>query len=182
MLPTMLARVLVVLLLLSQSHAQNDWAALKNGGMVLFRHAIAPGGGDPEGFALNDCRTQRNLDAAGRAQAKRIGAAFRVQKIVVGKVLTSQWCRTRETAELAFPGLPQDEPAFNSFFSDRSREAAQTRAALEILKNWRGAGVMVVVTHQVNIAALTGISPNSGEGLIVRLVAGKLEVTGRLQP
>jgi hypothetical protein len=166
MLPTMLARVLVVLLLLSQSHAQNDWAALKNGGMVLFRHAIAPGGGDPEG----------------RAQAKRIGAAFRVQKIVVGKVLTSQWCRTRETAELAFPGLPQDEPAFNSFFSDRSREAAQTRAALEILKNWRGAGVMVVVTHQVNIAALTGISPNSGEGLIVRLVAGKLEVTGRLQP
>jgi phosphohistidine phosphatase SixA len=178
----MLIRVLIVVLLLTQSQAQNNWAALQNGSIVLFRHAIAPGVGDPPGFRLNDCRTQRNLDAEGRAQAKRIGAAFRERKIVVGKVLTSQWCRTRDTAELAFPGLPQDAPAFNSFFSDRSTEATQTRAALEILKNWRGVGVMVVVTHQVNIAALTGTSPNSAEGIVVRFSVNKLEVMGRVQP
>ncbi|MDX2006549.1 MAG: histidine phosphatase family protein [Meiothermus sp.] len=162
--------------------AQSDWSALQSGAVVLFRHAIAPGTGDPANFRLNDCATQRNLDDAGRAQARRIGEQFRARNINVARVLTSQWCRTRETAQLAFPGLPQDEPAFNSFFSDRSTEAEQTRAARQILARWRGPGVLVVVTHQVNITALTGVVPESGEGVVVRVGEGGLEVLGRVKP
>jgi phosphohistidine phosphatase SixA len=164
------------------SQAADDWSALQPGRIVLFRHANAPGVGDPTGFKLNDCRTQRNLDAVGRAQARRIGMAFRRWRVVVGAVLTSQWCRTRETASLAFPGQVQDEPAFNSFFEDRNLEPQQTAAALGVLSAWVGPGVLVVVTHQVNIAALTGVSPASGEGVVVRVVGGKLEVLGRIVP
>jgi Histidine phosphatase superfamily (branch 1) len=102
-------------------HAQNQdnlafWNALKApNAIVLFRHANAPGGGDPAEFRLNDCSTQRNLDAEGREQAQRIGQRFREQGIKVDAALTSQWCRTRETAQIAFPSLQQDAPAFNSF-------------------------------------------------------------------
>jgi phosphohistidine phosphatase SixA len=178
-------RLIVLLtsfLIANLAHATDDRSALKSGTIVLFRHAIAPGGGDPAGFVLNNCSTQRNLDAEGREQARRIGAAFRSRNIRVGAVLSSQWCRTRETANLAFPGQPKDEPAFNSFFDDRSLEPIRTRAALEVLNNWSGPGVLVVVTHQVNIAALTGISPDSGEGIVVRMSGGKLEVLGRIKP
>jgi phosphohistidine phosphatase SixA len=181
----MILRILLplwLIFLVTPSQAQSDWSALQNGTIVLFRHAIAPGTGDPPGFRLGDCSSQRNLDAAGRAQAKRIGEQFRAQKISVTRVLTSQWCRTRETAELAFPGLPKDEPVFNSFFGGRDQEARQTRAAFNVLQGWRGPGVLVVVTHQVNITALTKIFPNSGEGIVVRVVSGKLNVIGRVQP
>jgi phosphohistidine phosphatase SixA len=174
--------LLMLALMTSASRAQNDWSALQSGTIALFRHANAPGTGDPSGFGLNDCSSQRNLDAAGRIQAKRIGDQFRARKINVTRVLTSQWCRTRETAQLAFPGLVRDEPAFNSFFQDRDQEGAQTRAALGVLQSWRGPGVLIVVTHQVNITALTDIFPDSGEGVIVRVVSGKLEVLGRIKP
>jgi hypothetical protein len=158
------------------------WDALRQGGIVLFRHANAPGGGDPRGFRLNECATQRNLDEAGRRQARRIGEAFRSRGVAVGRVLTSQWCRTRETAEFAFPGRKQDEPAFNSFFDDRSLGPAQTAAARPILLNWRGPGALVVSTHQVNITALTGIVPASGEGVVLRTDGGALAVVGRIRP
>jgi phosphohistidine phosphatase SixA len=161
---------------------QNDWATLEPNGIVLFRHALAPGTGDPPNFKLNECNTQRNLNDEGRAQARRIGEAFRARGIRVSRVLTSQWCRTRETAQLAFPGLVRDEPAFNSFFGDRSTEAAQTRTARAILEAWRGPEVLVVVTHQVNITALTDIVPDSGEGVVVRVRQGRLEVVGRVTP
>ncbi len=159
------------------------WAALKKPGtIVLFRHAIAPGGGDPPGHSLDDCNTQRNLDDEGRAQARRIGERFRAQGIKVEAVLSSQWCRTRETARLAFPGLPKDAPAFNSFFSDRSNEAAQTAAARRQLLAWRGTGVLVVVTHQVNITALTGIAPASGEGIVLHKQGHALAVVAKIAP
>lgn len=157
------------------------WNALKDGAIVLFRHATAPGTGDPADMRLGDCTTQRNLDAAGRAQARRIGAAFSSRSIVVGRVLTSQWCRARETAALAFPGRPIDEPAFNSFFGVPSRSPPQTAAAREILRAWRGPGALVVVTHQVNITALTGIAPASGEGIVIRADAD-LVLIGRILP
>jgi phosphohistidine phosphatase SixA len=185
---TRLAWVAGLILLLTSlcsanlAHAADGWAALQSGTIVLFRHANAPGGGDPTGVTLGDCRTQRNLDAAGREQARRIGAAFRSRNVAVGAVRSSQWCRTRETANLAFPGLFRDEPAFNSFFDDRSREPARTRAALGVLDAWKGPGVLVVVTHQVNIAALTGISPDSGEGIVVRMSGGRPVVLGRIKP
>ncbi|ACO47942.1 histidine phosphatase family protein [Deinococcus deserti] len=167
---------------LSTAKAQSQWNALTDGAVVLFRHALAPGTGDPPGFRLNDCRTQRNLNAEGRAQARRIGRAFRERRVTVTRVLSSRWCRARETASLAFPGKVHNEAAFNSFFDNSAQEPAQTRAARGVLARWKGPGVLVVVTHQVNITALTGIVPASGEGIIVRFQDDRLKVLGRVTP
>jgi phosphohistidine phosphatase SixA len=166
----------------SMGAVASDWAQVSNGAIVLFRHANAPGGGDPPGFVLNDCSTQRNLDDSGKAQAQRIGAAFRERGVNVQAVLSSQWCRTRDTAELAFPGQQKDEPAFNSFFQTRERQAAQTQQARAVLQRFKGPGVMVVITHQVNISALTGSFTSPGEGVVVRVVGGELKVLGRIAP
>jgi phosphohistidine phosphatase SixA len=162
--------------------AEAAWTVLSQGGVVLFRHANAPGGGDPEGMRLGDCSTQRNLDAEGRAQAARIGEAFRARAIAVGAVLVSQWCRTTETAAIAFPGQGKAEPAFNSFFGRPADGPAQTRAALAVLDAWRGPGALVVSTHQVNITALTGIFPASGEGIVLDRRNGAWMVVGRIRP
>ncbi|HZH45469.1 MAG TPA: histidine phosphatase family protein [Roseococcus sp.] len=158
------------------------WQGLRRDGIVLFRHAIAPGGGDPPGLRLGDCATQRNLDDTGRDQARRIGEAIRAAEVSVGAVLTSAWCRTRETAELAFPGRGVVEPAFNSFFADRGAGPAQTAAARTILRGWNGPGALFVSTHQVNITALTGIVPASGEGVVLRRDGDALVVVGRIRP
>ncbi|MTI43033.1 histidine phosphatase family protein [Roseibium hamelinense] len=165
-----------------KSAVANDqaWAALEEGGIVLFRHALAPGTGDPSNFEIGNCSTQRNLNDRGRAESRAIGAEFRERGVEVGQVLTSQWCRCRETAELAFPDQVEDAPAFNSFFQNRRAGPQQTREAKEILANWNGPGGLVVVTHQVNITALTDIFPRSGEGIVVRVVNGAVEVVGRL--
>lgn len=158
------------------------WDALRGGAIVLFRHAHAPGGGDPAGMRLGDCATQRNLDATGRAQAERIGQALRGQGVPIGAVLTSEWCRTRETAELAFPGRARPEPIFNSFFADRSTGPAQTEAARALLLGWAGPGALFVSTHQVNITALTRIVPASGEGIVLQRQGEELVVVGRIRP
>jgi phosphohistidine phosphatase SixA len=169
---------------LAQSTSELEaWNALKQpNAIVLFRHAYAPGGGDPAGFRINDCSTQRNLNAQGRDQAKRIGQRFHEKGVQVNAVLSSQWCRTRETAQLAFPGLPKDALAFNSFFGTPELEAQQTAAARQLLLDWQGKGALVVVTHQVNITALTGIFPDSGEGIVLKKQADKLMVVGRIIP
>ncbi|MCW5630690.1 MAG: histidine phosphatase family protein [Rhodoferax sp.] len=158
------------------------WDALRAGGIVLFRHANAPGVGDPAAFRLGDCGTQRNLDDAGRDQSRRIGERLRAQNVAVGKVLASQWCRTMDTANLAFPGQVVPEPAFNSFFQDRDNAPAQTAAARALLQQWNGPGALVVVTHQVNITALTDQFTRSGEGIVLRRNAGTLEQVGRILP
>jgi phosphohistidine phosphatase SixA len=162
---------------------QSVLGAVPDGSVILFRHAVAPGGGDPVGFRLGDCATQRNLDTQGREQARRIGEQLRRAGVSVSTVWTSQWCRTRETAALAFPGQRVvDQPAFNSFFDDRSKAHEQTARARALLQAWRGPGVLVVTTHQVNITALTGISPSSGEGIVVRVAHDGLLVMGRIPP
>ncbi len=176
----------VALLAASVSAAAADaWPELiEPGTIVLFRHANAPGVGDPTNFKLNDCTTQRNLDDRGRAEACRLGERFRSRKIKVDAVLTSQWCRGRETARLAFGDLATDEPAFNSFFSRSAGISdAQTAQARAILSRWRGPGALVVVTHQVNITALTGGYAASAEGVVLRPAAdGSLKVLGRVTP
>lgn len=159
-----------------------DWSALRDGAIVLLRHAEAPGVGDPPGFRLGDCSTQRNLDDQGREQARKIGEAFRRHAVKIGAVLSSQWCRTHETAELAFPGKARDDARFNSFFGDGSKESDRTKSALAALRDWRGPGVLVVVTHQVNITSMTGVVPASGEAVVVQPTTAGLMVTGRLQP
>jgi phosphohistidine phosphatase SixA len=158
------------------------WLALRNGGIALLRHADAPGVGDPPGFSLTDCSTQRNLGERGRAQAVQIGARFRQQKVKVGKVLASQWCRTTETAQVAFPGQVEPATVFNSFFEDRARANPQTDMARALLLACDGPSALVVVTHQVNITALTDIVPASGEGVVLRRVGQELKLVGRIRP
>lgn len=185
---SMIIRLLFALLVCvvsvpSRADEPTPWALLQEqGAIVLFRHANAPGIGDPDGFRLGDCSTQRNLDDRGRAEARAIGDAFRQRGIVVGRVLSSQWCRAQETANLAFPGQVEDTPAFNSFFDSREAESAATASALGVLEGWSGPGLMVVVTHQVNISSLTGVSPRPGEGVIVSVKEGAVQVLGRLPP
>ncbi len=152
------------------------------GSIVLFRHAMAPGVGDPENFQLGNCSTQRNLSAAGRAQAKALGDRMRAAGVAVTQVLSSHWCRTLETAELAFPGQARSEVLFDSFFTDQRRADPQTDKARALLLKWRGPGVLVVVTHQVNITQLTDVYSSSGEGVIVRPESGELAVVGRIAP
>lgn len=156
------------------------WDALRRGAVVLVRHANAPGTGDPPGFRLNDCGTQRNLGDVGRAQAAALGARFRAERVLVGRVLSSQWCRAVDTAERAFPGQVTHDPTFNSFFDDRSQDPVQSAAASALIAAWRGPGALVIVTHQVNITALTGIVPAEGEGVVLQPGTPAFAVIGRL--
>ena len=158
----------------------DDWEALDQpGAIAIMRHALAPGGGDPAGFDVTDCATQRNLDDRGRAQARAIGAALRDRGIRFDRVLTSQWCRCRETAELLNLGPVTEEPALNSFFGNRSRGPAQTEATRALLAE--GGDRLMLVTHQVNITALTGVFPASGEVVIFRDTDAGIEVLGRIR-
>lgn len=173
--------------------AEDPWAALRGGGLVvLVRHAqTVPGIGDPPGFRLDDCSTQRNLSDAGRHQARRLGEAFRAAGVPVGDVLASRWCRCMDTANEAF-GRATHWPAADSFFdprlASRGNDAGRLQTA-ELRKRiaaHRGPETLVIVTHQVNITALTGIHPAMGEAVIVRPTArpaaAGVEVAGRLAP
>ena len=158
------------------------WSALRGGGhAILLRHALAPGTGDPPGFRLDDCGTQRNLSNEGRAQAAAIGKAFRDNGVPVGRVLTSQWCRCRETAVLLALGPVEDYPALNSFYSDRSSAEEQTAALARFVGGPIEGPNIILVTHQVNITELTGVFPSSGEAVVVRPDGkGSFVVVGRL--
>lgn len=149
--------------------------------MVLIRHAAAPGFGDPPHFRINDCSTQRNLSKEGRRQARDLGEAFRRRKIPVEKVYSSQWCRCKDTARLAFSEF-QEHPALNSFFEQPLLKASQTEALTTLLLQVRpGSGNLILVTHQVNITALTGVFPAEGELVVVRHEPeGRLRVLGRM--
>ena len=157
----------------------NDWEALKQPGTIaIMRHALAPGTGDPGIFTLGDCATQRNLDARGRMQARNTGTALAKRGIAFDQVMTSQWCRTRETAELLESGPVVEVLSLNSFFQDFTTREAQTAATLDLLT--RTEGKLMLVTHQVNISALTGRGTRSGEILVLRLSEGQVEVIGSL--
>ena len=162
--------------------ADDGWAALaRPGAVAVMRHALAPGTGDPADFTLGDCRTQRNLDARGRAQARAIGAAFRARGIAVDGVYTSRWCRCRETADLLDLGPPEALPALDSFFRDRSTRDAQTRALRTFLAGRPADARLVLVTHSVNIRALTGRGVRSGEIVVLQRVGDGVEVRGGIR-
>lgn len=159
------------------------WRALQRGGLVvLLRHATAPGTGDPPGFRLEDCATQRNLSEDGREQARTLGDAFRARGIGVERVLSSRWCRCLETARLLGLAPVEAFPPLDSFFADRSRGGRQTAALLRFVEAWQGSGNALLVTHQVNITALTDVFPASGEAVVLRPVPGGFELLGRLKP
>jgi phosphohistidine phosphatase SixA len=158
------------------------WEALAAGGHVLVvRHMpTEPGVGDPPRFALGDCTTQRNLSPAGREQATAMGRALAARAVVTGPVLSSRWCRCLDTARLAF-GRVEPWPPLDSFFDDRAREPAQTAAVRARAAAWRGPGTLVLVTHQVNITALTGAVPAPGEAIVLKPDGqGGFDVAGRL--
>ncbi|OJF97384.1 hypothetical protein AX760_15345 [Pararhizobium antarcticum] len=164
------------------ARADDGWAfLLAPGTHALMRHAQAPGTGDPANFRLGDCATQRNLDDDGRAQARAAGAALRAKGVRFTHVLSGEWCRTKETARLLDLGPVEDEPQLNSFFTDRSTRARQSAAIIALLKSYPAQEKAILVTHQVNITALTGIVPRSGEITVVSIdPQGALEVVGRI--
>lgn len=157
------------------------WKLLEGGGrVVLVRHAITtPGVGDPEGMRLDDCRTQRNLTDAGRAHARSIGEAFRARKVPVDRVLSSPWCRCLETAQLAF-GRADPSAALGNLFGRPEKSSEQVQAMRSLVASHRGSGNLVLVSHGSTIAALTGISPSTGEMVIVTRSADGVTVNGRL--
>jgi phosphohistidine phosphatase SixA len=158
------------------------WKAIARGGHVLLmRHALAPGIGDPPGFALEDCATQRNLSAQGRRQALAIGSRMRSRGVSQARVYSSQWCRCLETARLIGFGEVRALPALNSFFDAPHRQATQTAQTLALIERLEPGPSAILVTHQVNITALTGIVPDPGEMLVLRPGAKQLSVIGRLR-
>lgn len=161
--------------------AEAAWTALKAGGAVLvIRHAkTEPGVGDPPQFRLDDCTTQRNLSDEGREQARALGARLREASVRIGPVLTSHWCRCVDTARLAF-GHAQPFAPLDSFFGERTREPAQTAALRERIRAHRGPGTLVLVTHQVNMTALTGEAPAMGEALVLVPADAGFALAGRI--
>jgi len=160
------------------------WAALRRGGAVvaLVRHADAPGAGEPPGWRLGDCATQRNLSAQGRADARALGDRLRAERIPIAKVLSSPWCRCLDTATLMNLGPVQTEPTFSNAFVLSAQRAALAEGARALIGHWRGPGTLLVVTHGANIQALTGYSPAPGETVVVSAQAnGSLRVLGSLR-
>jgi phosphohistidine phosphatase SixA len=170
----LLPRLFLIAVFLSAAvPAQADeaaaWAALREDGkIVLMRHATTnPGVGDPPGFRLDDCSTQRVLSSAGRDQAKSIGAALREKGVKAGRILTSAWCRCVDTAELMDLGPVEVFEPLNSFFGQSAEAERQTDSVRKLIGEWKGPGTLVLVTHQVNVTALTGIFPASGEIVVI---------------
>lgn len=161
-----------------------ELARARDPGIVtLMRHGQAPGTGDPAGFTLADCATQRNLSEAGRQQARRLGESMRAVGVRDADVRSSQWCRCVETARLLAIGRVQAAPYLNSFFAGRGDEGASTQALrAAVLQKLDSRRPTVFVTHQVNITALTGIVPSEGEVVFVRATgAGTIQVVARVR-
>ena len=139
--------------------------SLKEGGKIIFiRHAYAPGGGDPENFNINDCSTQRNLSDEGINQSKLIGEFFKNQKIKIDKVLSSEWCRCKDTAKFAFNDF-ETFNALNSFFSAKfaKNEKKQINDLKNYIKNWKSNKNLILVTHYVVISSMLNIPVSAGE-------------------
>lgn len=160
------------------------WRTLSEPGHVaIIRHADAPGTADPRGFRIDDCSTQRNLSPAGRAQAVRIGERFRSHGIAAVGVFSSRWCRCLDTARLLGIGEARAHPLLDSFFAQPDRGSPQTDALRAWIAQQPTMRPLVLVTHQVNITALTGIYPAPGEMVVLkRNPDGTLQVVGSIKP
>ena len=138
---------------------------LKAGGKLIFiRHAYAPGGGDPENFNIYDCSTQRNLSESGRIQSKKIGNFFKENKIKIKNVYSSEWCRCKETAFLAFKSF-KTKSFLNSFFSSKfaHKKKSQIKDFQKFLNNWDKKNNLIFITHYVVISEILDYPPSSGE-------------------
>lgn len=156
---------------------------MKAGGHILMiRHALAPGNGDPANFRIGDCSTQRNLDDRGREQAGAIGKFLRSKGITSARVYSSQWCRCLETAELIDVGPVAELPALNSFYElTRDREPNLKALKKFIAEQPSDGGVVILVTHFVTISAIANEAVSPGEGVLLRLnTDAPYEMVGRL--
>jgi len=144
----------------------NDFKSiLKDGGKLIFiRHAYAPGSADPDGFDISNCTSQRNLNTDGIEQSKRIGQIFIDNEIMINKVLSSEWCRCKQTAEYAFNNY-ETKSFLNSFFSQEfsHNKDKQLKELKEYIKNWNGKKNLIFVTHFVVIFEILNLSTSSGE-------------------
>jgi len=149
----------------------NHLASITGPGRVLMvRHALAPGTGDPDIFRIDDCSTQRNLDASGRKQALAMGEWLRSQGVERARVFSSQWCRCKDTAELLKLGPVTELPALNSFYQRWEEKEANIQALSRFLSEQPvDETLIVLVTHHVTITALTGVYPPSGTGVVLIL-------------
>jgi phosphohistidine phosphatase SixA len=139
----------------------------KEGYLIFIRHAYAPGGGDPNTFNLDDCSTQRNLSNSGRIQAKKIGSFFKNNFIPIDLVISSEWCRCKETALISFKNFITKN-FLNSFYSKKfaSNKDQQMKDLKDYIKNWDGKKNLVFITHYVVIAEILNYAPSSGEIVI----------------
>ena len=173
---------LLLLPVLPVSATEAGWALLRNGDQIVFLvHADAPGSGDPANFDLANCRTQRNLSDRGRQQARRIGALFAARAGPVDVVYSSRYCRSLETARLAFGEGYVEELALLDAIPSDEEEAAKVRdELLEFVLGYAGSGNLVLVTHPENIEAIVGVTAREGEAVIVAPVDGGLHRIGRI--
>ena len=161
---------LFLFFLTSQLSASNHaWSIAQEGNkIILIRHSIAPGGGDPAGFKIDDCKTQRNLNKKGINQSKKIGKLFKKNKVPIDQVLSSQWCRCKDTAKYAF-GDYKEFTALNSTFQSpyNQNEGKQLKELYSFVKKWNGNGKnLILITHYSIITAITTAVPSSGEIVI----------------
>ena len=166
----------------SADDAADAWKALRAGGHVaLMRHADAPGGvGDPPGFRVDDCATQRNLSEKGRADAEKIGSRLKGEKIAFEKILSSPWCRCIDTARLLNLGTVETETTFGNVVVLKDQRQTLTAGARALIAQWTAGGNLLVVTHGANIQAMTGVWLASGEIVIVKGGSDRTEPVGRL--
>jgi broad specificity phosphatase PhoE len=177
--------MLCFLLLVALPAGASDvlWALLERGGqIVLIRHGLTtPGVGDPPGFTLADCKTQRNLVDAGRLEAERLGAALRARKVPVARVLSSPWCRCIETAKIVFGTDPVVDDTLSNLFEHSQNRERQQAAFRKLVASAPTKGNLMLVTHGSTTAAFTGINQATAEMVIVTPEgAEKYRVLGRL--
>lgn len=184
-----MGRSLAALLLAAVSlaaHADEAlWKLLRQGGQVLFiRHATTtPGVGDPPGFRLEDCNTQRNLSDNGRAEARRLGELLRTRSVPIGDVLSSPWCRCHETARLAFGRHAESWSPLSNLFGRREAADAQVREMRTRIGSYRGKANLVLVSHGSTALPLTGVHPQQAEIIVLTPGGGeKFDVAGRIPP
>ena len=153
----------------NNSHSsENIVKFLKEGKKIVFiRHALAPGNGDPNNFDIKDCSTQRNLNDEGRAQSKRIRNFFEKNNIKIDKVLSSEWCRCKDTAKIAF-GKFETFSALNSFYETRfsKNKSKQMKDLREYISKWESDSNLIIVTHYVVILDILDRGTSSGEMII----------------
>jgi len=186
--PTAFLALILSLVLIATGTAKADepgaWKALLDGQAILMlRHALAPGTGDPANFDINDCSTQRNLNDTGRGQARAWKPFLADHGIAEARVFSSQWCRCMDTARGMNMGEVTEWPSLNSFFGNRGDGPAQTRKTIALVNQLEAGAPVILVSHQVNTTALTGVFPSSNEGVIVALpLSDDPRVLARVSP